>query len=142
MFLLWHAFMPLVARIFGYFPGERLRLLEDLPLGVALEWAARRKPDFWWHLQRPDGTPDDSLIRTLLDRFESIRANTIALRFSDDPFATEEATERILGLYKNATVHRLVLDKSDGDGREIGHFGFLALGFVQLFGHVFAANSF
>lgn len=126
MFLLWHAFMPLVARIFGYFPGHRLRLLEDLPLGVALEWAARRKPDFWWHLKRPDGTPDDSLIRTLLARFESVRANTIALRFADDPFATEEATERILGLYKKATVRRMVLQCADGDGREIGHFGFFS----------------
>ena len=129
MFLLWHAFMPLAARMFGYFPGQRLRLLEDLPLGVALEWAARRKPEFWWHLRRPDGIPDDSLIRTLLARFESVRAKTIALRFTDDPFATEEATERIVGLYKNATVRRVVLRRIDGDGREIGHFGFFSARF-------------
>jgi len=101
--------MPTVTRMVGYFPGQRLHLLEDLPAGVALEWAARRKPDFWWHLKHANGGLDRALIANLLNRFDAIHAPTLAVRFSDDPFATKAATERILGLYKNAPASRVVL---------------------------------
>ena len=124
MFLLWHVLMPAITRTVGYFPGRRLHLLEDLPKGVALEWAHRLKPEFWWHLQLADGSLDTQFVEALLARFSAIRARTLAVRFTDDPFATEEATARILGLYCNTSVVRLVLDASDGDGRKIGHFGF------------------
>jgi predicted alpha/beta hydrolase len=124
MFLLWHVFMPAITRFVGYFPGRRLRISEDLPRGVALEWAARRKPEFWWHLKKDDGSIDNVLVQTFLARFEAIRARTLALQFADDPFATDNATARILGLYKNACVSRLILDAADGDGLKIGHFGF------------------
>jgi len=126
MYLLWHVLMPTVTRRIGYFPGKRLRLLEDLPAGVALEWAARRKADFWSHLKLADGRLDKDLIQRLLTRFEAIIAPTIALRFSDDPFATKQATERILGLFRNAPASRMVLSGADGDGRPIRHFGFFS----------------
>ena len=124
MFVLWHVLMPAITWVIGYFPGRRLHLLEDLPKGVALEWAARLKPEFWWHLQLADGSLDTKFVESLLARFSAIRARTLAVRFTDDPFATEEATERILGLYGNASTVRLVLNVADGDGRKIGHFGF------------------
>lgn len=124
MFLLWHTLMPAITQVVGYFPGRRLRLLEDLPKGVALEWAGRRKPEFWWRLKRVDGSIDRALVQTLLARFSAIRARTIAVSFTDDPFATDEATVRILGLYANAISSRLVLSPADGDGGKIGHFGF------------------
>jgi predicted alpha/beta hydrolase len=98
--------------------------LEDLPAGVALEWAQRRKPEFWSHLKLANGKPDNISIQRLIRRFEAIHARTVAIRISDDPFATKEATDRILGLYKNATASRLVLSATDGDDRPIGHFGF------------------
>ena len=126
MYLLWHVLMPAITRVVGYFPGQRLHLLEDLPMGVALEWAARRNPEFWWNLTSADGSIDRALVQTLLARFAAIRARTIALRFTDDPFATEEATERILGLYENVSATRLVLNTTDADGRKIGHFGFFS----------------
>lgn len=126
MFLLWHAFMPAITHVVGYFPGHRLRLLEDLPRDVALEWAARRKPEFWWHLKNADGSIDKALIQNLLARFAAIQARTLALSFTDDPFATDEATERLLTLYANAPSSRLTLSTTDGDGKKIGHFGFFS----------------
>jgi len=126
MFLLWHILMPVVTHAVGYFPGQRLRLLEDLPRDVALEWAARRKPEFWWHLKSADGSIDRALIQTLLGRFAAIQARTLALSFTDDPFATDEATERLLALFANAPSSRLILSVADGDGQEIGHFGFFS----------------
>ena len=124
MLVMWHVFMPLITTVLGYFPGKRLHLLEDLPKGIAIEWARRVKPDFWWDLKRSDGTPDATRISSLLERFAAIRASVLAVRFTDDPFATDQATKRILGLFANTSSVRLVLSPTDGDGSPIGHFGF------------------
>ncbi len=63
MVLLWHVLMPTVTAVVGYFPGKRLHLLEDLPRSVALEWAARLRPEFWWNLKRDDGSLDTARIQ-------------------------------------------------------------------------------
>jgi predicted alpha/beta hydrolase len=124
MYLLWHAFMPAVTRLVGYFPGRRLHILEDLPRGVALEWAARRKPDFWWNVRGPDGRPDVARIDEVLGRFKAVRASVLALRFEDDPFATVAATERVLGLYSGCAAEQRLITRADAQGQKIGHFGF------------------
>src|SRR4029077_12939909 len=36
--LLWFFLFPVLTRIFGYFPGKRLRMVGDLPRGVAMQW--------------------------------------------------------------------------------------------------------
>lgn len=124
MYLLWHGLMPAVTRAVGYFPGRRLHLLEDLPAGAALQWAARRRPDFWWNLTLADGSPDTARIDALIARFRAVRAPTLALRFSDDPFATEAATGRILGLYAGCAAECVEIGPADAGGQPIGHFGF------------------
>jgi len=124
MYLLWHALMPALTRVVGYFPGRRLHLLNDLPAGVALEWANRRRPEFWWNKVTPDGEPDIQWRDNALSRFLAIRASTLALRFTDDAFATEAATTRILGLYQNCPATRMVVGPVDAGGQKIGHFGF------------------
>jgi len=124
MYVLWHALMPSLTRVLGYFPGRKLHLLEDLPAGVALEWANRRRPDFWWNVKTPDGAIDTSWRENALDRFRAISAPTLALCFSDDAFATEAATDRILGLYQNCSATRIVIEPADVGGQKIGHFGF------------------
>lgn len=124
MYLLWHALMPALTHVVGYFPGRRLHLLEDLPAGVALEWANRREADFWWNLRGRDGEPDTARIEEAVSRFMAIRAPTLALTFTDDAFATEAATNRILGLYTNCVASRLVVGPRDVGGQKIGHFGF------------------
>jgi len=45
-----------------------------------------------------------------------------ANRFTDGPFATEKATNRLPGLYANTSSLPLVCSRIDGDGRKIGHF--------------------
>jgi predicted alpha/beta hydrolase len=124
MYLLWHALMPFLTHLVGYFPGRRLHLLEDLPAGVAIEWANRRQPDFWWNRKTSDGALDTAWRQNALGRFRAIRAPTLALRFSDDAFATEAATNRVLSLYQNCRVTRMVVEPADVGGQKIGHFGF------------------
>ena len=124
MYLLWHVLMPALTLAVGYFPGRKLHLLEDLPAGVALEWANRRRPEFWWNVTLPDGTPDVGRIQNAVRRFQEIRAPTLAVRFTDDSFSTEAATLRILRLYPNCPASQMVLGPSDAGGQKIGHFGF------------------
>ncbi|HEX8012947.1 MAG TPA: alpha/beta fold hydrolase [Casimicrobiaceae bacterium] len=124
MYLLWHVTMPILARLVGYFPGRRIHLLEDLPAGVAIEWANRRRADFWWNLRTEDGQPDSARIEELVGRFLGIHARTLALRFTDDAFATEASTDRMLGLFRNCNATRLVIGPPDVGGQKIGHFGF------------------
>ena len=124
MYLLWHVLMPALTHVVGYFPGRTLHLLEDLPAGVALEWANRRRPEFWWNVTLPDGTPDFGRIENAMRCFQAIHAPTLSIRFSDDPFATEAATLRVLALYQNCPATQMVLGPSDAGGQKIGHFGF------------------
>src|SRR5439155_6776181 len=44
MALLWHGVMPALTRAWGYFPASWLGLGDDIPAGIALQWAARRTP--------------------------------------------------------------------------------------------------
>jgi predicted alpha/beta hydrolase len=126
MYALWHVFMPAITRVIGYFPGRRLHLLEDLPRGVALEWAARRHPDFWWNVRTPEGLPDTVRIDEVLGRFRAIRARVLAVRFADDPFATESATRRILSLFSGCLGEERLFTRADVGGQRIGHFGFFS----------------
>src|SRR5215470_13324549 len=45
LFVVWHALMPAVTKMVGYFPARALGLGQDLPRQVALDWARRRQPE-------------------------------------------------------------------------------------------------
>lgn len=124
MWLLWHALMPAVTRLVGYFPARRLGLPEDLPAGVALEWANRRRPELWWNLCRSDGTLDQPRIDQLRGRFQAFRGRGLALSVTDDPFATAAATRRLCDLFQGVTFERQRWKPADLGLSKVGHFGF------------------
>src|SRR5262249_40317558 len=80
LYLLWHVLMPAITGVVGYFPGRALRLLDDLPHGVALEWANRRRPEFWWNKLTREGILDTEWRDEVIGRFLAIRAATLAIR--------------------------------------------------------------
>jgi predicted alpha/beta hydrolase len=125
MWFVWHLFMPAVTSVFGYFPGRLLQLPEDLPRGVAKEWANRRKPDFWWNLRRPDGSPDLELRDRLLGKFAAFHGSALAIRITDDAFSTSAGSRRVAGLFTNLAWKDLTSSpQPTGALAEIGHFGF------------------
>ncbi len=124
MWLAWHAMMPLVTRAVGYFPGRRFGLPEDLPRGVALEWAARRRPDFRWNLLLPDGTPDAARHAALQQRFAAFRGSALSIRMADDAFSTAAGEARIEGLFSGVHFEHAVFDPAACGTPAIGHFGF------------------
>ena len=122
LFLVWHAFMPAVTRIVGFFPGRTFRLGEDLPRQVAFDWAGRRQP---------------ALVRTQRDahrfgphlhRYSEFRAETLVLSISDDAFAPPDAAERLLAMFPNLVAVRETVTPASLGRRRLGHFGFLRRG--------------
>jgi len=119
LFLVWHAFMPAITRIVGFFPGRMFSLGEDLPRQVAFDWAGRLQP---------------SLVRTAQDahrfgphlhRYSEFRADTLALSISDDAFAPPQAAERLVAMYPNLVAVRETVTPASLGHRRLGHFGFL-----------------
>ena len=120
MAILWHGVMPVLTRAFGYFPGRLLHLGEDIPAGVALQWASRRNPEVNSEL---DG-PGNERTKILLSRYAEIRLPTYAMSFADDAFATSRGTQRLLGMYSGVVARHDVVDPAALGSGNIGHFGF------------------
>ena len=119
MYGVWHLSMPAFTRVFGYFPGKRLRLGEDLPSRVAFDWAGRRRPEI-------GRDPEEARrFRQILSRYPEIRAQTLVLSITDDAFAPPAAAKRVLALYPNLAVTHEIVAPGDLDCRRLGHFGFL-----------------
>ena len=121
MAVAWHGVMPAVTRVFGYFPADRLGLGEDLPAGMALQWAERRLPEL-----RPSGAqPAQERMRRLLDRCATLQCPALAISVSDDAFATVAGTRRLLSYFSRLSAPQHVLfTPADAQVRRIGHFGF------------------
>jgi len=117
----WHGLMPALTRFVGYFPADRLGLGEDLPAGMALQWAERRSPEL-----RPSGAePAQERMRRLLDRCAVLQCPAIAISISDDAFATVAGTKRLLSYFPRlASPQHVVFTPPDAQVRSIGHFGF------------------
>lgn len=123
MLLRWHLFMPVVTRLFGYFPGERLGWLEDTPRGVVRDWNARH-PRFEENYRRGPQKMPPAERRALADRFARIRAEILALGVTDDEFGTEPALRRLLDYFRNSRSTHLVISPRELGLDSIGHFAF------------------
>jgi predicted alpha/beta hydrolase len=121
MAVAWHGMMPAVTRFFGYFPAGRLGLGDDLPAGMALEWAERRRPDL--RLSGPE--PAEERRRQLLDRCAALQCPAMVISISDDAFATEAGTKRLLSYFPRlSSPQHVAFTPADAQVRRIGHFGF------------------
>ena len=115
LFLKWHVAMPVITGIWGYFPGRRLGLLEDLPAGVANEWSFRRS--------RMELSYPRHRRMEVLQRFAAVRAAILSVAAEDDEYATSSAVRRGLEYYSNALKTAVRLDASDLPAGPRGHFG-------------------
>ena len=112
---LWYVGVPMLTSVFGYLPGEVLGAAEDLPAGVALEWARWcRSPS---HQSEQRG-------------LAQLGIPVLALAFADDAHAPREAVEALHGAYGSSDVTtRFVAPDAVGVER-IGHLGFFRSGRV------------
>ncbi len=111
----WFALVPVATRLFGYFPGKRLRKVGDLPRGVILQWR-RWCLDPRYHVGA-EGEP----LRT---QFEQVRFPVVALSMTDDELMTERGTRVLVDCYPNAPRRIERIAPADVSAKRIGHFGF------------------
>lgn len=124
MAILWHGIMPALTRIFGYFPARGLGLGEDIPAGVAMQWASRRSPEF-----RPESTdPGGKRATAMIARYPKVRGRGLAIGFTDDAFATPSGAARLLHTFPAIITKSLFIAPGQAGMEEIGHFGFFRRG--------------
>lgn len=117
MAVLWHAVMPAMTHLVGYFPGRRLGLGEDIPAKIALQWAARRSPQL--------GRAVTDRAQRLLERCASLQRPALLVSVSDDAFATPAGMQRLMAYYPRLfPLQQLRFTPADAGVRRIGHFGF------------------
>jgi len=110
-----HLLIPILSWAYGYLPWSRFARGEDLPRGVALEWAR------WCRL--PDYLFGDKTLGTL-QNFRSFTAPILAYSFSDDAWGSRFAVDTMMARYTQAKVERRHRTPQDADGNKIGHLGF------------------
>ncbi len=113
MWLATHVVLPFGPRLLGYFPSSVLGFGEDLPAGVAVEWASWcRHPHY--------------VVGALgaHDAYASFRAPLRAYAVADDRFAPPRAVEALLKLYPSARGEVRSVAPRDVGADAIGHFGF------------------
>lgn len=113
MWFLTHVLLPGMSRVMGYFPSRLFGQGEDLPAGVAIEWAS-------W-CRHPGYVVGALGAQEAYARFTApIRAYAIA----DDTYAPLRAAQAFLEFYPNAVRKLERVDPAKVGGGPIGHFGF------------------
>lgn len=114
MYATWHFLIPTLTTLFGYFPGKKLGLSEDLPKNMALEWRkwCRSKNYLFDHY------------RYAKQKYESIHCPIISFSAEDDDFAPRATVDWLTEKYSKATLQRKHLIPSELGVKNIGHFGF------------------
>jgi len=115
---LWWVVVPVSLRLFGYFPGRKLRKIGDLPGGVMAQW--RR-----WCLHPDYLGGEGPQVRAQL---AASRVPITALSITDDELMTWEGTRSLFGLYAGAPVDYRRIHPAEHGLAQIGHFGFFRSG--------------
>jgi predicted alpha/beta hydrolase len=115
MWMVWHVLMPGMTRLFSYFPARRLGLSEDLPAGVARQWA------YWG--RNPNYIVDDAG-QPIREHFAAYNGPIRSYSFSDDIHAPRAAVEALIGCYTQAPKELNHRTPRDLKVDKIGHFGF------------------
>jgi predicted alpha/beta hydrolase len=119
MALLWHGVMPALTHLFGYFPARLLGLGDDIPSGIALQWAARRTPEL-----RPEATdPSGKRGQLVIARWTNLQQPALLVSIRDDAFATETAVRRFMLNFPNLRAQRWIISHDEVGVRRLGHFG-------------------
>jgi predicted alpha/beta hydrolase len=110
----WHFLIPVFTRIVGYFPAKKLGLFEDLPAGVAYQWAGWAKSSEYVFNEFPEEK----------EKFSSLQQYALMVSFSDDKLAPPLAVKDLMRFYTRVKWSHWELKPEDILAKDIGHFGF------------------
>jgi predicted alpha/beta hydrolase len=109
----WNVLVPTLTRTFGYLPGKA-GLGEDLPRGVAEEWARWCSHPDYLVSEHPEARA----------RFARFRRPTLFYSFTDDKYAPEGAVDALIDRLSGAELTHRRLDPRELAAESVGHFGF------------------
>ncbi|MDO5623694.1 MAG: alpha/beta fold hydrolase [Pseudomonadota bacterium] len=112
--IFWGLAVPLLTPLVGYFPGQRLRMVGDLPRGVILQW---RK---WCQHPHYMVGAEGAAVRA---RYEQVRFPIYALSVDDDEMMTLQGTHSLMGFYPHAPRRIERLAAAQVGAARVGHFG-------------------
>lgn len=111
---LWYFLVPTVVPVAGYFPGDRINILCDLPKGVIMQW---RK----WCLNPRYAVGVEG--KELEARFARVSVPITSLSFSDDEMMSARNIETLHGFFTGAPKKMITVRPDDIDRKRIGHIG-------------------
>ncbi|MEV0894589.1 alpha/beta fold hydrolase [Promicromonospora sp. MEB111] len=112
--LLWRVIAPTATALVGYYPGRRLRILDDLPGGVMRQWGR-------WCLH-PDYLFSE--LPELRDRFAKVETPVAALWTADDELISPESIRYWSREFPGTEVELVEMRAADHGLTRIGHSGF------------------
>ena len=120
---LWYIVVPLATRLYGYFPGKRLRKVGNLPKGVIEQW---RK--WCLHPEYIVGIEGQEVKK----QYSAVNTPIVSFSFADDEFMSKKNIDSLHGFYTDSpkTMHRF--DPENLGSAKIGHFGFFKSKFKHL----------
>jgi predicted alpha/beta hydrolase len=110
----WFVLVPFATRVFGYFPGRKLKKVGDLPAGVVMQW---RK---WCLSPRYSVSAEGEAVR---QQYANARFPVHALSITDDELMTLRGTRNLIDLYENSPRSVERISPADAGVRRLGHFG-------------------
>jgi predicted alpha/beta hydrolase len=114
LYFFWYFLIPFFTKVFGYFPAKKLALFEDLPSGVAQQWARWAKSENYLF----DEFPEDK------QKFDGLQLPALMVNFSDDKLAPADAVHDLMSRYPQLKWSQWHLKPDDVMQKSIGHFGF------------------
>ncbi|WP_420590416.1 serine aminopeptidase domain-containing protein [Bacterioplanoides sp.] len=111
---LWYFLVPAVVPVMGYFPGDKLKIMCDMPKGVIMQW--RR-----WCLKKNYAVEHEG--EWLKQRFADVKMPITSLAFSDDDMMSMKNVEMLHGFFTNAPQKMVKITPADVNQKRIGHIG-------------------
>ncbi len=113
---LWHVLAPILVRIYGYLPWNKLGLGEDLPINVYHDWK------HW--CQFPHYFFDDPEMPHVADLFARFDKPLVALNAVDDKWAQPASRDAFFKGYRNAKLQTFDLLPKDFGLKTVDHMGY------------------
>ncbi|CAA0118328.1 Uncharacterised protein [BD1-7 clade bacterium] len=110
---LWYLLVPVVVPVFGYFPGDKIKIISDLPKGVIWQW---RK----WCLNSDYAVGVESGMQ---QRFDEANFPITGFSFSDDEMMSQTNVDRLHGYFRGTDPKMVRVLPADIDATRIGHIG-------------------
>ncbi len=112
--LLWHALVPVLTTLFGYFPGQRIGVIGNVPRRAMAQWRT-------WCLHPEYLLGAEPGARAA---YASVRYPVLGLTFCDDELLLETGSKMLHAAFTGAEVDYRELASAQFGLARIGHFGF------------------